>query len=357
MNEVKVLIMGIGGPTSRAIARSLKKYSTIESYNIIGADQNPLCLGLYERQYIDKSYLVPSATNPDYWETVNNIIAAEDIEVAIVQAEIEVEIWAHKYEQEKKLPCPTLLPPYSLVKVLRNKAQMTSMLADTDFVPKTCFLDPSTAVDYAQINKIGYPCWIRGAIGSSGMGALKLDSDDYLRPWININPDIDLFLISEYLPGRNLACKCLYNNGILVNCGCAERIEYIMAKVAPSGITGNTSYGRLINCPEAVDVSTKCIDHICKELNVKPHGVLTVDLKEDVNGRPLITEINVRNVAFTSSFAAAGINFAENMVLLSLGKEELIPTKGEFVFEDNLIFIRDVDGEPILMKEDQLLGP
>ena len=38
-------------------------------------------------------------------------------------------------------------------------------------------------------------------------------------------------MLSEYLPGRNLACFLLYHEGKLLKYGVAERIEYLMAKV------------------------------------------------------------------------------------------------------------------------------
>src|SRR5690606_12217957 len=120
-----------------------------------------------------------------------------------------------------------------------------------------------------------------------------------LMNWIQINPGVDVFLASTFLPGRNLACKLLYHNGQLKRAACAERVYYIMSKVAPSGITGNTSFGRLLNEPNVVKVATEAMDVLFAHTRAKKHGFFTVDFKEDQSGKPFITEINVRHVAFT----------------------------------------------------------
>ncbi|NIT57796.1 MAG: hypothetical protein GWN00_16685, partial [Aliifodinibius sp.] len=121
-----------------------------------------------------------------------------------------------------------------------------------------------------------------------------------------INPKVDEFIATEYLSGRNMACKMLYFNDELKRTACAERVNYIMAKVAPSGITGNTSFGRLINEPNLIELSRKALETVASQIDCQLNGIFTVDYKEDSRGFPKITEINVRHVAFTSSMAAGG---------------------------------------------------
>ena len=69
--------------------------------------------------------------------------------------------------------------------------------------------------------------------------------------------------------------------------------------------------------------------------------------KEDENGIPMITEINLRHVAFTSTFANAGLNFSEAQLLCMLERENDIPVKGTLEFPENNAMLRDVDGLPI----------
>jgi carbamoyl-phosphate synthase large subunit len=187
------------------------------------------------------------------------------------------------------------------------------------------------------------------------LGSLKVNSLHELRNWIQINPGVEKFLASEYLPGRNLACKMLYYKGELIRSAVAERVNYIMAKISPSGITGNSSFGRLINDTHVFEVANQAMDIMFEKSQSSKHGFFTVDLKEDENRIPKVTEVNVRHVAFTQCFAAGGANLAEDMIRL-LDKDESFDKNFKlYEFEPDLIFLRDVDEIPIMMHESQLL--
>jgi carbamoyl-phosphate synthase large subunit len=161
-------------------------------------------------------------------------------------------------------------------------------------------------------------------------------------------------MASSYLPGRNLACKLLYFEGKLLRSACAERVNYIMSKVAPSGVTGNTSFGRLLNESEIVDLASNAMDILFEKTGAPKHGFFTIDLKEDEDGTPYITEVNVRHVAFTGCFAAGGANFAMDTVQLLTKPKEFDRDYKMYEFEPGLIFLRDVDAEPILLNEKDL---
>ena len=352
--EVKVLLTGIGGPTPRGIAKSLKKYAKYDTYYIIATDCNPYALGLYEKKYIDKAYIVPAVTNENYWEIILDIIKKEKIDVAIVQPEVEVEEWS-RYLKNNTIPCKHLLPPYDLVVKLRNRQYMNDLLKDTDYIPKSLFLDRDN-MKFKKIEKeIGYPCWMRSSRGSSGLGALKINNIEEAEAWLKINSKIEAFTVSEYLPGRNMACKCLYKNGELIRAASAERLRYLMAKVAPSGITGNISFGKLISEEKLLNIAIGAINNICDKINVKANGLLTVDFKEDKDSIPKITEINVRNIAINTVFAIANANIVEDMVQLSLGNENIFTQKGLYKYDKEYYIFRDVDSEPLVIASDEIL--
>ena len=77
------------------------------------------------------------------------------------------------------------------------------------------------------------------------------------------------------------------------------------------------------------------------------NGLIVVDLKEDNYNTPKVTEINIRHVAFTSSFANAGLNFSEYQMLILTGQKQLISNSLTNIFPENNIILRDVDGLPI----------
>ena len=351
---MRILITGVGGPTPRSFAIALKKYSKSNSYSLIGTDTNPLSIGLYQKELFDKTYVIPLASDSGYWNRVTQIIKENAVDLAVILPELEVLEWS-KRQVKESLPCKALIPEWSLAQVLVDKAKMTSILEKINLVPASVEFNRDEKNFSAILNVLPFPFWVRSTSGTSGLGSLKVENEEALRNWIQINPNVNQFLASEFLPGRNLASKLLYWKGNLVRAACAERVTYIMAKVSPSGITGNTSFGRLLNEPGLVERAKKAMEFLFAHCQSTRHGFFTIDFKEDESGTPLITEINVRHVAFTQCFAAAGANFAEDTIRLLDGDPTFELDFKMYEFEKDLIFLRDVDSNPILMKESKLL--
>ncbi|WP_199535574.1 hypothetical protein [Rhodohalobacter sp. SW132] len=351
-----ILVTGVGGPTPRSFVRAVKKFGGDEAskYRFIGVDCNSLAYGLYDNSLFATSYVVPRADDDRYWNKINEIIDQEKIEAAIVLPEVEVLEWA-KSSEKIKSEIKVHLPDYTLANTLVNKHRLHEILGETSWVPKFRKVDPGQYNFKKLSDEVGDEFWIRSTEGSSGLGSLKIESESSLAQWISINGGVKEFIATEYLPGRNMACKMLYFDGKLARTACAERVNYIMAKVAPSGITGNTSFGRLINEPGLVEISEQTLDYISKEAGSELNGIFTVDFKEDTNGVPKITEINIRHVAFTSSFAAGGANLPMD-TLTYLFSGSLTPERVDYTYEKGLIFLRDVDSLPLVMNENDLLG-
>lgn len=350
---MRVLVTGVGGPTPRSFVKSILNYSNLTNVEFIGTDINPLAMGLYQKDLFKHTYIVPPASDENYWKVIKGIIEKHQIEYAVILPELEVLEWSKQNEQGE-LPCKVLLPQHKLAEFLVDKAKMTEVLSDLNIVPKSVEFSRDESNLGNIGNTIGYPYWVRSTSGSSGLGSLKIEDVASLKNWIQINLKVKMFLASEFLSGRNLACKLLYYNGKLLRSAVAERVNYIMAKVAPSGITGNTSFGRLLNEPKIVEEATKAMDRMFAYTESNKHGFFTVDFKEDSQGKPYITEVNVRHVAFTQCFAAGGANFAADTI--NLLKGNLDDNYKNYKFEKDLIFLRDVDELPIIMKEKELLN-
>lgn len=347
-----LLISGVGGPTPRSIARSL--HLSQHPVTLYGTDVNPYAYGVYEDHLYQETRIIPYANHEGYWDALFAYVKERNIQYAMVHPEHEVLAWAKRKHDGLDWPCPTLLPHYNLVHALVDKGRMTQLLADTDLVPNSYLID-SENLDFEDLEQqLPYPFWIRATAGSSGLGSLKVGDRHSLKNWMIINPNVEQFIASSFLPGRNLGCKLLYHNGDLLRSACGERVNYIMSKVAPSGITGNTSFGRLLNEPHLVAQATKALDILFEKTNTPKHGFFTVDFKEDQNGHPYITEINVRMVAFNYIFAKAGANFSSDILQLLNGDTSFDRTYKMYEFEPGTIFLRDVDAEPILMNERDL---
>ncbi len=63
----------------------------------------------------------------------------------------------------------------------------------------------------------------------------------------------------------------------------------------------------------------------------------------------------MRNVAFNGCFAQLGANFSEDIVRLLTQNREFDKEFKQYTFDDDYVFIRDVDVEPRVLRESDLL--
>jgi len=351
---MNILITGVGGPTPRSFAHAITTYgSYFKDGAIIGTDANPMAIGLYQGDLFNYSERVPMADHSDYWPAIDALVSKYAIDYAIILPESEVLAWSRRKESVS-LPCSTFLPDSRVCELLVHKSKTSDFLWELGVVPKSVAFDRSLCNIDELFDQLGVVFWVRADSGTSGVGSLLIDGKDALISWVNINPQVTTFLASRYLPGRNVACKLLYWQGNLVRSACAERVSYIMSKTAPSGITGNTSFGRLINDSNLVEIAHSSMTSIFDTIGVPRHGFFTVDFKEDSSGKPLVTEINIRHVAFTQCFAAAGANLAEDTLRLMSEDPDFDKNYHMYEFPEGLIFLRDVDDRPIVMFEKDL---
>ncbi len=344
---MKILITGACAVSARSVLRSLKKSDKFCGAEFVGWDVASTLYGVYEGLF-DRIYKVPPVSETAaYRRVASEILDAERPDAVIVVPEVEVLHWA-----ENPFPFPCLLPPAEFCRTVISKERLFSALAGTDLIPRSQKLEKSAVLSGKFPNPLGYPVWVRDASAgtASGKGSFMAHDVAELRAWMEINPGIENFQLSEFLPGGNYGCFCLFKNGILKKLAIAERQEYIMAKVAVSGITGNTSKGRLLNDARIRDVALRAIDLLARRCAVKMNGLVVVDMKATADGAPKITEINIRHVAFSSSFANAGFNLSEFHLLCALDREGEFSPEVEKTFPPNNLILRDVDGAPIYVE-------
>lgn len=350
-----LLISGIGGPTPRSIARVVRKCHP--DISIVGIDANPLAVGFYMKQLLDFYYVSPKASDENYWDFILRIIDKHQVDYAIIQPEKEIIAWGDYWDCNGSYPCPVFIPSKKLAQSLMDKSIMADLLKDTEFIPKTIKVtqdDPK----FDQIeNLIGFPCWIRATQGSGGLGSLKIKDISSYRSWLFINNEIQEFTVSEFLPGRHLANQMLYYDNYYVKGAALQCVEYVMANVAPSKVTGNTSYGRLLNEDRINIFCDECIKYICKQLGIPAHGVLSFDLKEDVNGNLKVTEVNIRHMAYTGIMAQVGFNLVSDTInILECGNASRLTYSPYYHYDKPYVFLRDVDIEPIILDDSIILG-
>ena len=344
---MRILVLGIGGPTPRSIANHLRRL--FPNAVIVGTDINQKAIGFFSKDLLDMYYAIPDASASNYFDVLKKIISQNQIDLAFVQPEQEVLAWGHYFNEYGEYPCPTIIPPVEHVEQLMDKSMMANLFKDTGFIPKTIRLENGGFVDYDSIKReIGYPCWIRASVGSGGLGSLRVKDKAELKAWLFIHKDVPVFTVSEFLTGRHLANQMLYFNGKCITNAGLHCAEYVMADIAPSKVTGNTSYGLMLNEEHLLTRCEEIMTFVQEKTGINANGVYSFDFKEDEKGRLLVTEINIRHMAYTGIMAQCGFDLIKASIDLIQGKL-VAPTNSHHLFDKNYVFLRDVDIEPIIL--------
>ncbi len=346
-----ILITGIGGLTPRSIAKHIRKKHP--NYKLIGCDINKKAMGFFMDGLLDEHYICPPCTSETYFPWLEALVCDRNIDYAFVQPEREIVEWGAYYEKNGRYPCPVFMGSKLLSVSLKNKSIMADLLKGTDFIPKTIKVT-QTNPRYEDVEKeIGFPCWIRATEGTGGLGSLRLDDISSYKSWLFINLEIPEFTVSEFLPGRHLANQMLYYNGEYVKGAALECVEYVMANVAPSRVTGNTHFGRFLNEDKINAFCDACIQYLEKKLGVVAHGILSFDLKEDKDGNMKVTEVNIRHMAYTGVMAHVGFDLIEDTVkILEDGNCDRVERSPFYHYDKPYIFLRDVDIEPVILESE-----
>ena len=357
INMKNVLITGIGGLTPRSIARRIREIRP--DYRLIGCDVNPKAIGFFMDGLLDARYVCPRCDSPDYFDWIEELVGREAIDFAFVQPESEIVEWGRHFDQTGRFPCATFMGSTELSESLRDKAIMAEVLKGTHFIPKTIKVTQDDPKFDEVAKEIGFPCWIRATEGTGGLGSLRLDDLSSYKSWLFINSEIPEFTVSEFLTGRHIANEMLYYEGEYVKGAALECAEYVMANIAPSHVTGNTSFGRLLNDEHINEFCDSCIKYIERKLGLAAHGILSFDLKEDAEGSLKVTEVNIRHMAYTGVLAEAGFDLIEDsMRIMEDGNAVRVERDPYHTFDRPYVFLRDVDIEPILLDgESRFLAP
>lgn len=348
-----ILVTGIGGLTPRSITGIIRQNHP--DYRIIGCDIDKKAVGFFMKGLVDECYVCPRCTSVEYFPWIEKLVEEKKIDYAFVQPESEIVEWGDYYEKHGRYPCPVFMGSKRLSISLKDKSIMADLLEGTNFIPKTIKVTQENP-RYEEVEKeIGFPCWIRATEGTGGLGSLRLDDIASYKSWLFINAKIPEFTVSEFLTGRHLANEMLYYNGEYVKGAALECVEYVMANVAPSHVTGNTHFGRFLNEDKINEFCDSCIKYIEKKLGVLAHGILSFDLKEDSKGDMKVTEVNIRHMAYTGVLARVGFDLIEDTIkIMEDGNCDRVERAPFFRYGKPYVFLRDVDVEPIVLEGEEV---
>jgi carbamoyl-phosphate synthase large subunit len=350
MNVTKktILLTGAGGTPTQNVVWCLRNEQ--DNFRIIGVDCDELQIHLTTGY--DRKYLVPRADDSLYIDTLNQIIKREKVDLIHAQPDVEVGVISKHREQIRTNTC---LPKKDVVALCHNKYELIFTLNKAGVPCANAFLiSEPTDIDQA-FDELGSTVWLRLIRGAGGRGSLPTNNRELAKRWVDYWEGWGSFSAEEFLPGRNLAWQGVFFEGKLMGSIAWERIRYIIRHVSPSGITGTPSIAKLINDDEVHSIGLKTVQSISKT----PHGIFGVDMRENAEKVPCVTEINPGRF-FTPSYmyAKAGYNLVKMFFDEALEmKHQLIIGPRAKILEDRF-WIRGIDTPPVLIhrKKDLQIG-
>jgi len=252
-------------------------------------------------------------------------------------------------------PLKTALPATGIMRVADDKAATQEALRAAGVpVPETVTLEGEASLEEAfhRFSAQGAPVWVRGA-GAPGLGiggaALPCRDVSVARAWVEHHGGWGKMAASEYLPGANLTWMAAFQAGELVVAAARERLEYVLPHVSPSGITGAPAVSRTISRRDVSAIGERAV----RAIDPEAHGVYFVDLKEDQQGEPRVTEINAGRCGTTVHFyTSAGLNFPELLARMALGLELPVFPDPQDVVPVGRYWVRTLDCGPVLVDSD-----
>ncbi|MEM3789382.1 MAG: hypothetical protein QXN95_05910, partial [Candidatus Bathyarchaeia archaeon] len=308
----------------------------------------------------DKRYLIPKAEEGDYIERLNEIVRKEKAEFLHAQTDIEVAVVSQNRE---KIEASVFLPSKRTVKICQDKLESAKIWMEKDVpVAKVMEIHGEKDIDRA-FEEFGSPIWIRARYGAGGKGSTPAYNKKTALSWINYWRARGMkweFIAQEHLPGRNIGFHSLWKDGELVTSMARERIEYIYPHLAPSGVTGTPAVQKTIQDDNINEIATKAVLAIDTNFN----GIACVDLKENGEGIPCVTEINVARMFTTSFFFSYASHVLRKdyhanipYLYVKLAFKEKIPEIPKYnILPENVYWIRHIDAPAKLVKDGRIVG-
>jgi glutathione synthase/RimK-type ligase-like ATP-grasp enzyme len=334
--SARVLVMGAGSGAVNNLIAAL--CSALPALTVVGAHHDPFTL---RKSVAERNYLLSSATDdvPD----IARIVAREAIDLVIPSTDAEVKRFS---DNRDALAGRLFLPQRAVVDRCQDKCDLASFLAMHD-VPVPASLPVTSYRDLGGIfEKLGPASrvWCRVRSGSRSLGAAPVASARQARAWIEhwemmrgIDPAS--FMVAEYLPGRDFFCQSLWKSGGLVLVKTCERVSYFGGENTPSGASSLYSLAKTVVDDRVVDVSSRAL----RALDPALTGAFGVDLKENADGVPCVTEINAGRfvIGMTTIGSIGRHNMPACYVRLALG--ESLAVDDPYDCPPDYYVVRDLD--------------
>jgi hypothetical protein len=345
--SARLLISGAGTPACNNLIRSLRAGDSSLRIAAFHSDRFVL-----RRSDADRRYLVPLSSHAAYRGALRRIVVIEHADLLIPTSDGDVRALSRL---RAKIPCPLFIPRHATIEVCQDKYELSILLR------KRGIPSPLTYA-VTDLGRLGglfrrlpsrSRVWCRMRTGSGSMGAIPVTKPEQARSWIRHwqamrRVPANAFTLSEYLPGRDFGCQSLWKDGTLILIKTYERLSYLGMGGNPGQVSSVATLAKTVREPRVVDICARAV----RALDPRASGVFSIDLKENADAVPCITDVNVgRFSSATAIYDQTGKhNMAITYVRLALG--EPVDLREEYDVDEDHYVLRDVDMPPAVFHAD-----
>lgn len=344
----RILATACGGPSTLSFTRSLRDAEPKgKKYFIVGTDCDKLNI---HRAEVDRAFLCPRATDPEYIPFIKYLIKEEKIDFLHSQPEIEAFTVGKHRREILSTGCRLFLPKQKTIELLRDKGKSYQVWKEAGItVPENIYINCEADLQKAY-ERFGRDIWIRETIGAAGRGSLSRPTYEMAKAHIDARDMWGHAVAAEHLTSDTVTWQSIWHDGNLVVAQGRKRMYWAFGNRAQSGVTGLTGTGVTINDPELDELSIRCIT----AADGTPHGIYSVDFTLDRDGVPNPTEINIGKFFTTHHFLTrTGCNMPE--ILIQLAFDEYAGAYNiRNPCQSGMYWIRGIDVVPILVYEDEI---
>ena len=312
MNKVNLLFTSVGRRVEliRAFKKSAKRLNI--DCKIFGTDIDELAPAL---NCVDKSFMVPRVTDPNYIYQLLEICESEEINAVFPLIDPDITVLSMAEPIFSKLKLKLFVSNQNAVKICEDKWQTFQFFKKLEL--KT--LD-SWDSDSHPIKNGNFPLFIKPRFGSASENTFKLNNQKELDFFVNYVPKP---IIQQYLSGPEITSDIVCDlNGKVLSIVSRQRIAVRGGEVV-----------------KGVTVHDTEIDTACRKIAdaLPARGPITAQCMMH-NGEPHWIEINARLGGGVPLGIAAGVDSTEMLIKIACG-DDLSPLP-RFSYRENVYMTR-----------------
>ena len=343
-----VILLGACGSAGINFARCVRH----AGWRVIAADTNATKLTAYKDTEFDEIVLMPEGLDQaEFRGFVLTLLRQYDADAIHAQPDVLVKALVNILDIMPEMHKYIWKHSVAQLKVLEDKLMAQRALVKDKEFSENIFSGKNVGLFFGH-NEKG---WLRLREGAGSQAALPVTGEkqakEWMKYWMIKNPRLKKgdFVITPILPGREFAVQALYlENGECLHMQARQRNEYVFANQMPSGQSSSPSVATITSEPEIYDQAREYLKTLQSQTSVLT-GIYGVDMKEDENGKCIMTEINYGRFYTTSEFfARCGVNTPAVYLNILRHGYFYAPSKVNSVPFDHK-WVRTLDAEPVFV--------